>query len=256
MIPQPSMPRSPPPEHDVGGGELLGVTGGDDRESGEVLKLLVFGQLLQFVLLHELGEQGLGNRIHGCPPDARQFGRSGIVNCARWPVNLPGTQTGTEPVPFRSEFDKRKYAPHAERLSGSQKQPLGSPAATGVQPEPPREGYAGHTEDRIRGPKPRPVFGFHDFRNWSGRRDSNSRPQPWQGCALPLSYARTPRGGLIGEGAGLGQAPSPATGRRRRTLLRSRLTCGECSCIVLIWPARVGKADRRRLSGDRRRKIR
>ena len=27
-------------------------------------------------------------------------------------------------------------------------------------------------------------------KNWSGRRDSNSRPQPWQGCALPLSYAR------------------------------------------------------------------
>src|SRR5690554_5986604 len=21
--------------------------------------------------------------------------------------------------------------------------------------------------------------------NWSGKRDSNSRPQPWQGCALP-----------------------------------------------------------------------
>ena len=27
--------------------------------------------------------------------------------------------------------------------------------------------------------------------SWSGRRDSNPRPQPWQGCALPLSYART-----------------------------------------------------------------
>jgi hypothetical protein len=27
---------------------------------------------------------------------------------------------------------------------------------------------------------------------WSGRRDSNPRPQPWQGCALPLSYARNP----------------------------------------------------------------
>ena len=26
--------------------------------------------------------------------------------------------------------------------------------------------------------------------DWSGRRDSNPRPQPWQGCALPLSYAR------------------------------------------------------------------
>ena len=26
---------------------------------------------------------------------------------------------------------------------------------------------------------------------WSGRGDSNPRPQPWQGCALPLSYTRT-----------------------------------------------------------------
>ena len=26
--------------------------------------------------------------------------------------------------------------------------------------------------------------------HWSGRRDSNPRPQPWQGCALPLSYFR------------------------------------------------------------------
>ena len=24
----------------------------------------------------------------------------------------------------------------------------------------------------------------------SGQRDSNARHQPWQGCALPLSYAR------------------------------------------------------------------
>ena len=29
------------------------------------------------------------------------------------------------------------------------------------------------------------VFGI-----WSGKRGSNSRPQPWQGCALPLSYSR------------------------------------------------------------------
>ena len=28
------------------------------------------------------------------------------------------------------------------------------------------------------------------FLNWSGWRDSNPRHQPWQGCALPLSYAR------------------------------------------------------------------
>ncbi len=28
------------------------------------------------------------------------------------------------------------------------------------------------------------------YQKWSGRRDSNPRPQPWQGCALPLSYSR------------------------------------------------------------------
>ena len=26
--------------------------------------------------------------------------------------------------------------------------------------------------------------------NWSGRRDSNSRPPPWQGGVLPLNYFR------------------------------------------------------------------
>ena len=26
--------------------------------------------------------------------------------------------------------------------------------------------------------------------DWSGRRDLNSRPSPWQGDALPLSYSR------------------------------------------------------------------
>src|SRR6202165_1457907 len=39
---------------------------------------------------------------------------------------------------------------------------------------------------------------------WSGRRDSNPRPRPWQGRALPLSYTR------IREAGG---DRSPATGR-------------------------------------------
>ena len=30
----------------------------------------------------------------------------------------------------------------------------------------------------------------HPSKNWSGRRDLNSRPSPWQGDALPLSYSR------------------------------------------------------------------
>src|SRR5262249_53981579 len=38
-------------------------------------------------------------------------------------------------------------------------------------------------------------FGGEDF--WSGRWDSNPRPQPWQGCALPLSYARVQQSVLL-----------------------------------------------------------
>ena len=32
---------------------------------------------------------------------------------------------------------------------------------------------------------------------WSGKGDSNSRPSPWQGDALPLSYSRSTRGRII-----------------------------------------------------------
>ncbi len=32
---------------------------------------------------------------------------------------------------------------------------------------------------------------------WSGKRGSNSRPQPWQGCALPLSYSRNLRSDIL-----------------------------------------------------------
>jgi hypothetical protein len=40
----------------------------------------------------------------------------------------------------------------------------------------------------------RPMSLDRTFENWSGRRDSNPRPQPWQGCALPLSYTRIREG--------------------------------------------------------------
>ncbi len=67
---------------------------------------------------------------------------------------------------------------------------------------------------------------------WSGRRDSNPRPQPWQGCALPLSYARIRsrargsrrlRGGWQGLPSHAARTTAPdtkihnaATGKRRR----------------------------------------
>ena len=34
------------------------------------------------------------------------------------------------------------------------------------------------------------VLPLNYIRPWSGRRDSNSRPSPWQGDALPLSHFR------------------------------------------------------------------
>ena len=34
-------------------------------------------------------------------------------------------------------------------------------------------------------------------RIWSGRRDLNSRPSPWQGDALPLSYSRFQRASIL-----------------------------------------------------------
>ncbi len=32
---------------------------------------------------------------------------------------------------------------------------------------------------------------FRELSSWSGRRDSNPRPPPWQGDVLPLNYFRT-----------------------------------------------------------------
>ena len=42
----------------------------------------------------------------------------------------------------------------------------------------------------------------HNVVKWSGRRDSNSRPSPWQGDALPLSHFRTLIIKLLVEGGG------------------------------------------------------
>ncbi len=43
--------------------------------------------------------------------------------------------------------------------------------------------------------------------NWSGRRDSNSRPSPWQGDALPLSHFRI----KLVEGGGFEPPKAPLT---------------------------------------------
>src|SRR5262252_7559099 len=54
-----------------------------------------------------------------------------------------------------------------------------------------------------------------DRARWSGRRDSNPRPQPWQGCALPLSYTR------IRTGSGPCRPPSYAKWESGKQPIRS-----------------------------------
>ena len=56
-------------------------------------------------------------------------------------------------------------------------------------------------------------------KSWSGRRDSNPRPRPWQGRALPLSYTR------IRE---IGGDHSPAT---RRAMPNAALECNSPRAI-------------------------
>ena len=51
---------------------------------------------------------------------------------------------------------------------------------------------------------------------WSGRRDSNPRPQPWQGCALPAEPRPRARGRLPCALSGVQHAFTPHQGDRTR----------------------------------------
>jgi hypothetical protein len=49
-------------------------------------------------------------------------------------------------------------------------------------------------------------------KNWSGRWDSNPRPQPWQGCALPLSYTRMTHRAVLLRSASMPELRQPRNG--------------------------------------------
>src|SRR5947208_1263697 len=72
--------------------------------------------------------------------------------------------------------------------------------------------------------------------NWSGRRDSNPRPQPWQGCALPLSYARSE----------LSPEPGPAEVRRAPSML-ARAPARELESPLVGFAAAAHMGATRRL---------
>ena len=61
-----------------------------------------------------------------------------------------------------------------------------------------------------------PLNYIRTIKNWSGRRDSNSRPSPWQGDALPLSHFRILK--KIGRGRWIRTIESSANGFTVRPL--------------------------------------
>ncbi len=75
---------------------------------------------------------------------------------------------------------------------------------------------------------------------WSGKRDSNSRPQPWQGCALPTElFPQASEGGdiLCPEGGVSRQDSAPAYGAAIASLcgdclycFRERMRSGQAAC--------------------------
>src|SRR5581483_5270647 len=82
------------------------------------------------------------------------------------------------PVPGEPHISASRWVWRATRASIS-------PLRRGGGQEPGAGGPAAEAKQGLR-VDPQPLSGV-----WSGKRDLNPRPQPWQGCALPLSYSRS-----------------------------------------------------------------
>ena len=84
------------------------------------------------------------------------------------------------------------------------------------------------------------------LRPWSGRRDSNPRPPPWQGGALPLSHFRTRRpGGADASRPGSRPTP-PAIPHYSRGPMLGQATSGARAARVTgaIPGTRLGRGSR------------
>src|SRR5436305_890601 len=77
---------------------------------------------------------------------------------------------------------------------------------------------------------------------WSGKRDLNPRPQPWQGCALPLSYSRPTGSQRIVRPNG---AARPRRGREPLPAVRACPRPGRLQVRAGTGPYPLGKAPER-----------
>jgi len=88
-------------------------------------------------------------------------------------------RTGVEPV--RPLTGKRRIlSPLCLPISPSRR-----PLIVAGSTEPPLGAATGHATPKRAQRNEKREARASLFRIWSGKRDSNSRPQPWQGCALP-----------------------------------------------------------------------
>lgn len=76
-----------------------------------------------------------------------------------------------------------------------------------------RPGRCGAANAKARSPSPRPTWLTSSY--WSGRRDSNPRPAPWQGAALPTEPL--PHGGDYSTARGEMQISRPVACRQPLT---------------------------------------
>jgi hypothetical protein len=166
-----------------------------------------------------------GSRAHqyGEGADDTGAGQTGAprIRCESWAELRPSSGIAYRHANRRSTLDWEltigcvKYFGRRSRMERAKRFELSTPtlarlcSTTELRP-PIREIYSRSHSPEI-------------LEEWSGRRDSNSRPQPWQGCALPLSYARigeaqksasATRRRLMAEGFALGKRPLRGCGER------------------------------------------
>jgi hypothetical protein len=113
-----------------------------------------------------------GNRVHVVEHPTTFYGRRDGV-----PAAIDGRRR--PPVESPSPWTACQASPHA--------------VATWLPFRWATRGHSGGFRGFRRGPEtPGEPRNFVEEK-WSGKRDLNPRPQPWQGCALPLSYSRDAR---------------------------------------------------------------
>jgi hypothetical protein len=129
--------------------------------------------------------------LRAAAPAARRRLRERRSPPQRSASECAGSRSG-QPPPLRCSV--RNRAPQRG-------QDLARPAAA-TRPTPPRFNRFRDLPETAKAARRRPLSHSFGWENWSGRRDSNPRPQPWQGCALPLSYTRSlwRRCGAVGPG--------------------------------------------------------